>query len=117
DYYTRVFITSESPSAISWIGSVNAFIVVSSGLIIGRLYDKGYFHHMIIGGAALIIFSLFMLSFSKPDHIYQNFFAQAIGHGIGAGMMYVPTLAVISQYFLRRRALAMSIVAAGSSLG
>lgn len=32
-------------------------------------------------------------------------------------MMYVPSLAVLSQYFFRRRALAMSIVAAGSSLG
>lgn len=31
--------------------------------------------------------------------------------------MYVPSLAVLSHYFLRRRALAMSIVAAGSSLG
>jgi dipeptide/tripeptide permease len=32
-------------------------------------------------------------------------------------MIYVPSLAVTSQYFLKKRALAMSIVAAGSSLG
>jgi hypothetical protein len=32
-------------------------------------------------------------------------------------MMYVPSLAVVSQYFLKKRALAMSIVASGSSLG
>ena len=32
-------------------------------------------------------------------------------------MLYIPTLAVVSQYFQRRRALAMTIVASGSSLG
>ncbi len=47
----------------------------------------------------------------------QNFLAQSIGHGIGAGLMYVPSLAVLSHYFVRKRALAMSIVATGASLG
>jgi len=117
DYYTRFYITSESPSTIAWIGSVNSFLVIASGLFAGRLYDKGYFYHMIYGGSCLIVFSLFMLSLSHPDHIYQNFLTQSIGHGIGAGLMYVPSLAVLSHYFVKKRALAMSIVATGASLG
>lgn len=32
-------------------------------------------------------------------------------------MMFVPSMAVVSHYFKKRRSLAMSIVAAGSSLG
>ena len=32
-------------------------------------------------------------------------------------MLYIPSIAVISQYFHARRALAMTVVAAGSSLG
>lgn len=45
------------------------------------------------------------------------FLAQSIGHGLGAGLMYVPSLAVLSHYFVRRRAMAMSIVATGAALG
>ncbi|EKM83347.1 hypothetical protein AGABI1DRAFT_65844 [Agaricus bisporus var. burnettii JB137-S8] len=110
-------MTKESPSAISWIGSVDGLLVIATGIIAGRLYDKGYLYHILYGGSVLITFSLFMLSLSQPNSLYQNFLAQGIGHGLGAGLMYVPSLAVISQYFRRRRALAMSIVASGSSLG
>lgn len=117
DYYTRTYITSQTPSTISWIGSVNGFLVIAGGMFTGRMYDKGYFYHMVYGGAALIILSLFTLSLAHPDQIYQNFLAQGVGLGIGAGLMYVPSLAVVSHYFHRRRALAMAIVASGSSLG
>lgn len=37
--------------------------------------------------------------------------------GLGAGTVYIPSVAVISHYFQKKRALAMTIVAAGSSLG
>ncbi|KAF5373392.1 hypothetical protein D9757_009739 [Collybiopsis confluens] len=42
---------------------------------------------------------------------------QGLGTGIAAGMTYVPTYAIVSHYFQRRRAFAMMIVASGSSLG
>ncbi|KAJ7610717.1 MFS general substrate transporter [Mycena polygramma] len=117
DFYTRDYLSQSSSSAISWIGSINTFIVISGGVIAGRLYDRGYFHHLIIGGSLLQIFSIFMLSLCKPQQLYQIFLAQGLGMGLGAGTVYVPTVAVVSHYFSRRRALAMSIVASGSSLG
>lgn len=117
DFYTRIYITNQSPSTISWVGSVNGFLVVSGGLLAGRLYDRGYFYHLLWGGSLLISFSVFMLSLAKPDNFYQVFLAQALGVGIGGGMMYVPSIAVVSHYFQKRRALAMTIVACGSSLG
>jgi MFS family permease len=45
------------------------------------------------------------------------FLSQAIGAGIGAGMIYVPSVSIVSQYFRKRRSTMMSFVAAGSSLG
>lgn len=45
------------------------------------------------------------------------FLAQGVGMGLGAGIVYIPSVAIISHYFHKRRALAMSIVASGSSLG
>lgn len=89
-----------------------------------------------IGGAILESFCLFMLSLAKPDRFYQVselvfkcpynrailmdsqiFLSQGVGVGIAAGAMYVPSVAVVSHYFRKRRALAMTIVASGSSLG
>jgi MFS family permease len=37
--------------------------------------------------------------------------------GIGVGLIYVPSVAVISHYFRKKRTLAMAIVACGTSLG
>ncbi|KAK7058113.1 MFS general substrate transporter [Favolaschia claudopus] len=117
DFYTREYLTESSASAISWIGSVNAFIIISGGIVAGRFYDRGHFFLLVCGGALLQSFSLFMLSLCKPQQLYQIFLAQGLGVGIGSGAMYVPSIAVVSHYFQRRRALAMAIVATGSSLG
>ncbi|KAF8957730.1 MFS general substrate transporter [Flammula alnicola] len=117
DYYVRIHLTNESASTISWIGSINAFLVVAGGLLAGRVYDRGYFYQLLYGGSLLISFSLFMLSLTKPNHYYQVLLSQAFGVGIGIGMIYVPSIAVLSHYFQRRRSLVMTLVASGSSLG
>ncbi|KAG2133949.1 major facilitator superfamily domain-containing protein [Suillus cothurnatus] len=117
DFYTQHYLTNETSSAISWIGSLNSFLVTVVGLISGTLYDRGYFYHLVIAGSLLQSFSLFMLSLSKPDQYYQIFLAQGVGLGIALGLVYVPCIAVVSHYFRRRRTLAMTFVASGSSLG
>ncbi|KAJ7502537.1 MFS general substrate transporter [Mycena galericulata] len=117
DFYTQDYLTHSSSSAISWIGSINALLIVSSGLITGRLHDRGYFYPLLYGGSLLLAFSLFMLSLCKPNEYYKIFLAQGIGAGIGAGAVYVPSVAVVAHYFKKRRTLAMTIVTAGSSIG
>ncbi|KAF7350239.1 MFS general substrate transporter [Mycena venus] len=117
DFYTRYYLTQSSSSAISWIGSVNAFTLVSGGLLSGRLFDRGYFSLLVWGGSVLQCFSLFMLSLCKQERFYQIFLAQGLGLGIGGGMIYISSVAVVSHYFQQRRALAMTFVASGSSLG
>ncbi|TEB18981.1 MFS general substrate transporter [Coprinellus micaceus] len=117
DYYTRIYLTNASPSAISWIGSVNSFLCIAASLCTGILYDKGYFYHLLYGGSLLISFSLFMLSFTQPNRLYQVFLAQGIGFGLGSGLNFLPTVAIVSQHFNRRESLAMIIVVSGASLG
>ncbi|KAF7375852.1 MFS general substrate transporter [Mycena sanguinolenta] len=117
DFYVRDYLNQSSSSSISWIGSVNGLLIVSSGLVFGRVYDRGHFRLLMYGGCSLQAFSLFMLSLCQRQHLYQMFLAQGIGLGLGAGMVYVPSIAVISHYFQKRRALAMAIVASGSSFG
>ncbi|KAH7889302.1 major facilitator superfamily domain-containing protein [Phlebopus sp. FC_14] len=117
DFYTQQYLTNETPSAISWIGSINAFLVTALGLVAGILFDRGHFYHLLIGGALLQSFSLFMLSLAQPGHYYQFLLAQGFGSGIAEGLMYVPSVAVVSHHFRRRRTLAMTLVASGSPLG
>ncbi|KAJ7062185.1 major facilitator superfamily domain-containing protein [Mycena amicta] len=119
DFYVRTYMPHSSPSAISWIGSVNIFIVLSGGFIAGRLHDRGYFYALIYTGSLLTSLSLFLLSLARPNKLYQIFLSQGLAHGLGSGMTYVPCIAVLSQHFSAppRRALVMTLVASGSSLG
>ncbi|KAG1823557.1 MFS general substrate transporter [Suillus subaureus] len=117
DFYTQTYLTNSTPSAIAWIGSVNGFLLLSSGLVSGRMVDRGTFYPVMKIGCLLQCFFLFMLSLAKPGEYYQIFLSQGIGFGIAIGLTNVPSIAVVSHHFQRRRAVAMGIVAAGASLG
>ncbi|KAG1747936.1 MFS general substrate transporter [Suillus paluster] len=117
DFYSQTYLTNQSPSTIAWIGSVNAFLFEMCGLISGQLYDRGYVRQLVIGASLLQAISLFMLSLAKPDQYYQIFLSQGIGSGCAAGLLYIPSMAVVSQYFRKRRELVMTFVASGACLG
>ncbi|KAF7371963.1 MFS general substrate transporter [Mycena venus] len=117
DYYTRVFLNEHPPSNVSWIGSVQIFFLFAIGIFSGRLFDEGYFRHLLAGGSILYLVSSFLLSLAKPHHYYQNFLAQAVGMGIGMGIVFLPCLSVSAHYFKRKRGVAIGIILSGSSVG
>ncbi|KAF9445776.1 MFS general substrate transporter, partial [Macrolepiota fuliginosa MF-IS2] len=117
DYYVRYYLTMHSPTQIGWIGGVQVCLVFSAGILTGRLFDRGYFHHMMITGSCLHVFSFFMLSLSKENKWYQVFLSHGIGSGLASSIVYIPCLGVVSHHFKRHRTLAMGIVAAGTALG
>ncbi|TFK32266.1 MFS general substrate transporter [Crucibulum laeve] len=117
DFYVREYLTKYSPSAIGWIGGTQIFLVFSSGIVVGRLFDRGYFHHLMIGGCLIHAFSFFMLSLTKENQFYQVFLSHGVGIGLASGLTYVPSLGIVSHYFQKKRALAMGVVAAGTALG
>ncbi|EIN08528.1 MFS general substrate transporter [Punctularia strigosozonata HHB-11173 SS5] len=57
DYYTRIYLVNRSPSVISWIGSTQLMFPFLLGLVSGKLFDEGYFHHLIAAGSILFTFS------------------------------------------------------------
>ncbi|TFK70229.1 MFS general substrate transporter [Pluteus cervinus] len=114
DVYTRVLLNEHSPSTISWIGSTQVFFLFAIGLPASRLFDAGYFRHCLAFGSCMLIFSMFMLSLAQPHHFYQFFLAQGVGMGIGMGCLFLPSLTVVSEYFRRRRSVAMGLVIAGN---
>lgn len=55
DFYTHQ--GTAGSSNISWIGSLQFFLMFATGLPAGKMLDSGYFHHAQITGAALYILS------------------------------------------------------------
>jgi len=114
----QTYYTSElkrPPSDISWVGSIQIFLLFFIGTFSGRATDAGYFRFTLTVGATLEVFSIFMTSLCTE--YWQLFLAQGLGQGIGCGLMFCPTLALISTYFVKRRGIAIGLVASGSATG
>ncbi|KAF7342228.1 Riboflavin transporter MCH5 [Mycena venus] len=117
DYYTRYSLSNKTPSDISWIGSFQLFMQYAPGIIVGRAFDAGYFHHMIALGSFLQVVSIFMISLTQWHQYYQVFLAQAVASGIGQSLLFLPSLSIIGQHFKRHRALATGVGVSGASVG
>lgn len=103
------------PSDISWVGSIQIFLLFSIGTVSGRASDAGYFKQAFAAGLLMQLIGLFMTSLAKT--YWQLFLAQGICTGIGNGLLFCPSLAVLTTYFLKRRAIAVGIAACGTATG
>jgi MFS family permease len=115
EYYQRSLLSHYSPSTISWIGTVNATFLISTGVLAGPLFDRGYVRHLMLLGSFMVVFGQMMLSLSTE--YYQILLSQGFCVGIGAGLIYVPAIAMVNVKFTTRRAIAMGLVTSGASLG
>lgn len=113
--YETSYLSSSTPSSISWIGSVQIFLLMVGGALTGPIYDAGHFRLLIAVGSFLIVFGHMMLSLCTS--YWQIILAQAFCIGIGTGCLFVPAVGIISTYFHSKLALATGIAASGSSLG
>ncbi|KAH5439795.1 hypothetical protein HBI47_045170 [Parastagonospora nodorum] len=114
-YYRNTLLRNETPSAISWIGTVQAWLLIFIGVMSGPLFDLGYFRSMLIVGNFLVVFGIMMLSLSTT--YWQVFLSQGLCMGLGAGLLYIPSLALVGVWFDRKRALALGIVMSGIAVG
>ena len=111
-YYTESL--GRPPSDISWIGSVQVFLLFFVGIFSGRTSDAGYFKTLMVVGSVLEVFSIMMASLSTE--YYQLFLAQGVGQSVGAGLIFCPTTALVPTYFTNKT-FALGCVAAGSATG
>lgn len=113
-YYETTLLTASSSSSISWIGSLQACLLMLVGVFGGAAYDAGYFRYLLWGGLFLIVFGMFMTSLSTV--YWQILLAQGICVGVGMGLLFLPTTAILAQYFSTRRATAIGLASTGSPL-
>ncbi|KAI1465197.1 MFS general substrate transporter [Daldinia caldariorum] len=114
-YYESGAMFQRSSSDISWIGSIQSFMVLVGGVFAGPIYDRGYLRHLLIVGSFGIVFGHMMLSLCKE--YWQVVLAQGLCVGLGAGMLFVPCVSIIPTYFTSKLGLALGLASSGSSVG
>ncbi|KAK4613240.1 hypothetical protein CLAFUW4_09155 [Fulvia fulva] len=113
EYYTR---TMYRPSShISWVGSIQISLLFLVGTVSGRAMDAGYFKAVFVTGSCLQVLSVFMTSISKS--YWQILLAQGVCNGLGNGLVFCPSIAVLGRIFSKHRALAIGAAATGSATG
>ncbi|OCL10364.1 major facilitator superfamily transporter [Glonium stellatum] len=115
DYYQTHQLKHYSPSAISWIPSLQVFFMLFGGPFVGKIFDDYGHRYLLIAGTFFHVFGLMMTSISKE--YYQFLLSQAICSAIGASMVFYPAFNCVSTWFFHKRGAALGLVAAGSSLG
>lgn len=114
-YYASELLRDQTPSNISWIGSIQAFLLLIIGVATGPIYDAGYFRTLLFSGTFLTVFGMMMTSISKS--YWEVMLAQAICVGLGSGCLFIPSVAIVATYFTTKKAFATGIATSGSSLG
>lgn len=114
-YYVNGPLSDYSSSAITWITSVQAFLITGSNLVMGRIFDSYGTRWILPLGTVFYALGLMLLSLSTE--YYQIILTQGIVCGIGAAAVFNCASNSTLTWFFRRRAAALGIVVAGSSVG
>ncbi|KAL8867907.1 MAG: hypothetical protein Q9174_005354, partial [Haloplaca sp. 1 TL-2023] len=116
-YYQDELLSTNSAFEISWIGSIQAFLLLLVGVLTGPLFDRGFLNALLLTGSFLTVFGIMMTSLCTS--YWQVILAQGVCVGLGAGCLFVPSIAVVSTYFTTpiKRAVATGLAVGGSSIG
>jgi MFS family permease len=103
------------PGATSAVFSTTVFVWGVLGWPSGHIADRIGPRPVIIIGAIAIGAGLVMTAFIQ--HLWIAYLTYGVGVGVGIACGYVPTVAVVGGWFLRRRNTALGIAVAGIGCG
>ncbi|TFY66807.1 hypothetical protein EVG20_g4288 [Dentipellis fragilis] len=101
------------PSA--WIGSIQYSLNFFPAILVGRMFDIGYFKVPLFCASILLVVCTFLTA--ECTKYWHFLLCQGFGIGIACGIIFGPTVGIISHWFKKRRGTALGIMACGSSLG
>lgn len=114
-YYESGRLFHANSSDISWIGAVQSFMLLLTGLLSGPIFDRGYLRYLLVFGSFMVVFGHMMLSLCTE--LWQAMLAQGFAIGIGGGCLFVPAVAILPTYFTTKIGMAIGLAASGSSMG
>jgi MFS family permease len=115
--YLRTLTDERDFSVSSVSGATGLFFVVSglTGVVVGRLINRGDPRPVIAGGAVLAAAALVALG--RVGELWQVYASYAL-FGVGfAACGLVPSTTLVSRWFHRRRSVALSVSSTGLSVG
>lgn len=112
-YYTSSLALQ--PSTVSWIGSIQVWILFFTSTFSGRALDAGLFLPMFALGATVHLLGVFTTSVSTK--YWHLLLSQGVATGLGNGIVFCPALALCATYFSTHRGLALAIASTGNSVG
>ncbi|KAA1467658.1 MFS general substrate transporter [Dentipellis sp. KUC8613] len=115
DYYEHQLLQDTTPSTIAWIGSIQYSLNFFPAILIGRMFDLGYFKVPLFCASILLVVCTFLTA--ECTKYWHFLLCQGFGIGIACGIIFGPTVGIISHWFKKRRGTALGIMACGSSLG
>ena len=115
NYYESGALFRRSSSDISWIGAIQAMMLLLVGFVTGPIYDRGFLRTLLLLGSFGVVFGHMMLSLCKTYG--EVLLAQGFCVGIGAGCLFVPCVSVLPTYFSSRLGMALGLAVSGSSIG
>ncbi|KAK7924324.1 MFS general substrate transporter [Apiospora marii] len=113
-YYATHQLPHKTPDDIAWIGSLNSYLQMAMGLFGGPAFDRWGAKVVRI---AAILYVIMMMVLSLCKEYWHFMLVQAVIMGTLQGFMQIPAFAAVSHYFDKKRAAALGIVVAGSSVG
>lgn len=114
-YLSTDLYPGNRPLDYAFLGGLNFGLAMFSAPFVTILARKFTFRPVMIAGAVIQTLALCLASLSTE--IWHLYLTQGALLGIGVGFAYVPSVAILSQWFEKKRSIASGIAAAGSGLG
>lgn len=106
---------SASRAGVSWTFSLAVFLYFAVGVPAGAIADRT--HVRWVAGAGALFLAAGTWAASYATSLNQLYLAYALGVGLGVGAAYVPSIAAVQPWFIKRRSLAAGIASSGIGLG
>ncbi|KAK9460380.1 major facilitator superfamily domain-containing protein [Lipomyces oligophaga] len=114
-YYLTHQLENYSPTAVSWISSLQSSVMFMGCLFVGRLFDSYGPRYLLPFGTILQVVGIMVTSVSTSYPMILVF--HGIVAPIGAAFCFNTAVACVSSWFKQKRSRALGIMSAGSSIG
>ncbi|KAJ2776478.1 hypothetical protein H4R18_005647 [Coemansia javaensis] len=115
-YYHLHLFPSEKMSTLSWIGTLQFAMANLAAPLAGILCERLETRLVAFSGGLVMGLSLVIASFCV-DTPWKLIVTQGIVFGLGAALVFIPSVSIPSQWFNKHRPLAVGVAVSGSGIG
>lgn len=104
-----------SRGSVALVFSLAGFLYFGLGVVSGPLADRWGARPLVLLGMLLVGAGLALAGLARS--LTQVYLAYGLGVGLGVGLAYVPAIAVVQRWFVKRRGFASGLAVSGIGVG